>query len=482
MASPVTTPTKGGRAPSSTVTAEFLKTILVDHISTPKALAYPENKIHGVQPQAIVKQAALVKDLAKHDALCLKKTTLAKAFALVRENYGKAWKLDDEFSEAWVASMVNRLSTMLKHFREAKRKNAVWVKMHFSEIMEQTTAGVLKNPADGAVDPMAPYMDEEPDDADSEGPEDHDASDTANAQEGPLHNEPIWTTEWDAEGEKPCRKSLDGKVYEIGVRVYEPEGAEDGDMMNVAFNGEDGEIEMELSNMTVALWREKLAAGTCGAFGPPPPKEYPIFQNPDGEDLVIKPRSINKMPYLIVLENKKQILQIKIEEERGEDATAEIALAVVKMYSSGAIKKVEMRTKKNELMKASDKHALPPAHAKTVEGKGSDTAKPVEGKESAKGGEMASPKKGPTEDAEADKFDGDTVPGSANASFGMDHGKGDSTPGGDMAKQGQNKPKAKANTSPKQVLPAKRKSPEDDDDLCNMDLWVDSSDEDPFSW
>jgi hypothetical protein len=342
-----------------------------------------------------------------------------------------------------VASMVNRLSTMLKHFREAKRKNAVWAKMHFSE--GQATAVVLKHQDDGADDPLAPYNDDEPDDADSE--EEHAASDTGNAPERKLHNEAIWTTEWDAEGERPCRKSLDGKVYEIGVRVYEPEGAEDGDMMFVAFNGEDGEIEMELSNMTVALWREKLAAGTCGAFGPPPPKEYPIFKNPDGEDLVIKKRSVNKMQYLILLENKKQILQIKIEEERGEEATAEIVLAVVKMYSSGFIKKVEMRTKKNELMKTSDKHAIPPAHAKTVESKGSDTAKPATDKGSAKGGEMANPKKGPTEDAGVDKFDGGTVPESASASSGMGHGKGDSTPGGAMAKQksqGQTKPETSA--------------------------------------
>ena len=218
-------------------------------------------------------------------------------------------------------------------------------------------------------------------------------------------------------------------------------------MTNVAFNGEDGEIEMELSNMTVALWREKLAAGTCGAFGPPPPKEYPIMQNPDGEDLVIKLRSVNKTPYLIVLENKKQILQMKIEEERGEEATAEIALAVMSMYSKGTIKKVEMRVKKNELMKASDKHILPPAHAPPS----GDTKKHVEGKGVKEQG-MASAEKGPTEDAEEVKFDGGTVPAhvqneSASANSGMGKGKGDPTAG-----SGKAKGKGQVITSPKKCF------------------------------
>jgi len=533
----VATASKKGRSASSTIEADELSKILIQHITGPKTLSYPETKAAGVKPESIVKMAPLFKKLlAREDTLSIKKTTLTNAFKMVRHHYGKTWRLDDEFEDAWVQSMTTRMFLMCQHLREARRKGTVWVNMHFEEFaykkaVKKAAAGAkASGDADVAIAEEEEEEDEEEkeaevdddDDDDEEEPTRLDRPKERQPSPTPAHPLPAWVTGWDPTGETPFRSTPDGKRYEAGIRVYEPPGAEDGDMMNVAFREGDVEIEMELSNMTVELWREKVKAGTCGKFAPQAgvAKKYPVYKTQDGAELHIKHRTNNKELFLVVLENQKQILQCKID-ERGEEKIAEIVLAVVQMYANGDIKKVELRAKKMELTKISDK---PPIKAAAAAGVGKGNAGKCGWESDADGAAASST--GAAEVVAKDtggKGDGNGSEPVATDTCGMGSGNESAPVAMDTCGMGSGKGSATVNVNertgettcvpPMHKEPAKRcltwadakdagegntiekgmgssgdpfppqKRQRKSVDFWDMDdAWMDSSDEDPFAW
>ena len=396
-----------GRGPSSDVKPDALADLLLPFILAPKTLNYVENHADGVKADKLLK----LKDMwnAVHDtapSLSFKKTTVKRAFVLVREKYGKAWKLGPEHTDAWATSMTTRFRLMARHLKNAETKGTIWMVTHFKawlkappvastvqdgeEVAANATSpstGPAATPDAGAVVAEAGGDsggdDDDEDDEDSEDEELEAAEGVADpngagatAEEefqcaSPFAPPVEWEAGWDPEMQYAWRKR--GKVYEVTSKVAPPDdGCEDAVVMAV-FETADGPEYEPLKDITCALWNKMLEAGTAGQPQAPKYKTPPDMQTQDGATLMMKVRSVNKIPHYCFFEGKQQILQQRIG-DFNDDTTYNVLHALMLGYANGDIAKVELRARKLEAFAKCEKEVDKAGKAKATEAVKDETA------------------------------------------------------------------------------------------------------------
>jgi len=383
-----------GRSKSSSLDASHLADILKTFITTPKKVDYQESSSAPVAADKIVKLKDMWMSLhEKEPTLSFTKTSVKKAFKEVRTHYGDHWKLKDEFVDAWADSMTTRFRLQAKHLKRAQLKGTIWMTTHFKSWYKKeqpTEAAAGETTVDGDEEEGDDDEDDDEEEEEAEAvndatdkagasvisdgkacpaastePSDGNALPAAEAELAPaspfseasalsVGTKPLqdWTVGWNSELQHAFRKR--DNVYEEATRIHFSDNPDDDGPVFAMFDAEGREEQLFLPDITKSLWLQMIAARTAGKHNPPTvaDKLKPNITLDNGTILSMRVRSVNKEPYIIMLEDKQQILQVRIDEVGDDEAAIEFTGKLMSEYAKGTIKKVELRAKKIDGIKA----------------------------------------------------------------------------------------------------------------------------------